>query len=197
MACGIVLRIAVKFCTAPRTLPGRLIISVRPRIPQTARESGASGVESRLSKPHQLRQPRSLALDDSSCSFRRVVARGKARPACRADEVHIAAVCILPEPRGISRGHPENLSGGNAAAELFQVRRLTAGPDLSSRSPRAAESDSNDCCNFDSRHDLIVLQPDQQFANRRHWTPRRLQSSCSRRQVRTIRAAMVDTQTAC
>ena len=147
-ACGSTGRIVARFSTAPLGLPGRLTISVRPRMPATARLSMACGVMRRLAARIASARPGASRSITDTRRFRRDVTRRKAGAAGRQHQVQAqsSAQCtrhggdLRPARRArwpvcTTLGAGQPLRHGLRQGRAAQVRPLAA---------RAAVADGQD-----------------------------------------------------
>ena len=83
--------------TAPFGEPGRFTISVRPRVPATARDNGARCVCLRPSDAHHFGQAGNLTLDRRASRFRRNITSRHASAAGRQNDLGTFVICRILE----------------------------------------------------------------------------------------------------
>ena len=133
-------RTAARHSRTPFTLPGKLIINVDPRIPETARESAARGVTFRLSQRISSAISRNVPFDHRKSRFRCDIARRKPGPAGSYDQPETLRIACAAKP-GFYIGPliRQNLNFTHLEARLFQ-NTFRFRPEVLGRFPAEAES---------------------------------------------------------
>ena len=138
-ACARIGLTAARHSRTPFTLPGKLIINVPPRIPETARESAAFGVILRLSMRIRSAIPG---------TFLSITARVASGVTSRGDSPVPPEVTTSTNPSSLARRRRDSISArssgktsirGTSNPDSTRIR-FASGPERSSRLPAAAES---------------------------------------------------------